>query len=342
MKVLVTGGAGYIGSTVCAALEESGHCPVVLDSLVTGSARFVEGRIFYRGDIADVGLLRQIFQEHPDIAATLHFAARVILPESVALPGLYYRENVVKSLALFETLLEIGQRRVVFSSSASIYDTPTDFRVTESSALRPLSPYARTKWMMEQILEDLCDASAAAPSGLRALALRYFNPVGADPKQRSGPYQQEPTHLLGRLLGAARQHTPFSITGTDYATRDGTGLRDYIHVWDLARAHVAAVERFDDVFVEAADPQQPDVRFLAINLGTGTGVTVREFVDAFQQEAGVTLDVRDAARRPGDTAGAYADISRARALLGWAPTFLVNQGIASALSWAQHAGAART
>ncbi|WP_189090741.1 UDP-glucose 4-epimerase GalE [Deinococcus ruber] len=335
MKVLVTGGAGYIGSTVCAALEDAGHIPVVLDSLVTGSPDFVANRIFYKGDIADQGLLRRLFQEHPDIAATLHFAARVILPESVEQPALYYRENVMKSLTLFENLLALGQQRVVFSSSASVYDTVADFRVTEDSPLNPSSPYARSKWMMEQILEDLCIASASHPPGLRALALRYFNPIGADPKERSGPYQQQPTHLLGRLLSAAQSGTPFSITGTDYVTRDGTGLRDYIHVWDLALAHVAAVEQFDQVFLKASSEQQPAVRFLTINLGTGNGVTVREFVRAFQEAVDVPLQVTEAPRRPGDGAGAYADISRAHTLLGWRPTLSVTQGIASALNWAR-------
>ncbi|GGR10719.1 UDP-glucose 4-epimerase GalE [Deinococcus ruber] len=307
----------------------------MLDSLVTGSPDFVANRIFYKGDIADQGLLRRLFQEHPDIAATLHFAARVILPESVEQPALYYRENVMKSLTLFENLLALGQQRVVFSSSASVYDTVADFRVTEDSPLNPSSPYARSKWMMEQILEDLCIASASHPPGLRALALRYFNPIGADPKERSGPYQQQPTHLLGRLLSAAQSGTPFSITGTDYVTRDGTGLRDYIHVWDLALAHVAAVEQFDQVFLKASSEQQPAVRFLTINLGTGNGVTVREFVRAFQEAVDVPLQVTEAPRRPGDGAGAYADISRAHTLLGWRPTLSVTQGIASALNWAR-------
>ncbi|EYB69479.1 UDP-glucose 4-epimerase [Deinococcus phoenicis] len=334
MKLLVTGGAGYIGSTVCAALEEAGHVPVVLDSLVTGQAAFTGGWIFYRGDIADAGLLSTIFDEHPDIGATLHFAARIVVSESVAQPGLYYRENVVKSLALFETLAGLGQRRIVFSSSASIYDSPPDLRVTEASPLRPLSPYARSKWMTELILQDLCTASQDSLSPLRGIALRYFNPIGADPQLRSGPYVPDPSHVLGRLIGAWQGRQPaFSVTGTDYPTRDGTGLRDYIHIWDLALAHVAAVERFDQAFERAAaELGQPQV-FLPINVGTGSGVTVRELLAAFEEVAGTRLGGQDAPRRPGDSAGACADISRARAWLDWEPQQTTPQALASALAW---------
>lgn len=334
MKLLVTGGAGYIGSTVCTALEEAGHVPVVLDSLVTGPAAFVRGRAFYRGDIADAALLQRIFEEHPEIHATLHFAARIVVSESVAQPGLYYRENVSKSLDLFETLLRLGQRRVVFSSSASIYDSPRNLRVDEDSPLRPLSPYARSKWMMEQVLHDLCAATADQPDPLRAIALRYFNPIGADPGLRSGPYIDEPTHVLGRLTSAWRGQLPaFPVTGTDYPTRDGTGLRDYIHVWDLALAHVAAVEQFGGAFVRAAADLGREEVFLPINVGTGTGVTVRELLTAFQEVAGTRLPVQDAPRRAGDSAGACADITRARAWLGWSPRHSTHEAVASALAW---------
>lgn len=327
MKILVTGGAGYIGSTVCSALEDAGHFPVVLDSLVTGSPDFVRGRAFYHGDVADRTLLATIVRDHPDLYATLHFAGRVILPESVKLPALYYRENAFKSLTLFETLAELGQRRIVFSSTASLYADTPEFCVSENSLLRPVSPYARSKWMAEQMLEDLC--LAAAPGQLRGLALRYFNPIGADPKLRSGPYQAEPSHLLGRLLSAVRNHQPFAVTGTDYPTRDGSGLRDFIHIWDLALAHVAAVERFDEVF----DSGLEESAFNVINLGTGTGVTVREFVRAFIQVSAEALQVEEAPRRPGDSTGAYADISRAQELLRWAPRHTTAEGIESALAW---------
>ncbi|WP_052195482.1 UDP-glucose 4-epimerase GalE [Deinococcus radiopugnans] len=334
MKVLVTGGAGFIGSTTCSALEDAGHTPVVLDSLVSGPAAFTRGRLFYHGDMADTALVRRIFAEHPDIAATLHFAARIVVTESVAQPALYYRENVVGSLTLFETLLALGQTRVIFSSSASIYDSPADLRVDEHSPLKPLSPYARSKRMTEEMLGDLCAASQDTPSPMRAIALRYFNPVGADPKLRSGPYIADPTHILGRLMAAAQGRAEaFEITGTDYATRDGTGLRDYIHIWDLAQAHVAALEGFEGAFEAAAREGQGEVSFLPINVGSGNGVTVRELVTAFGAASPTPITVREGPRRPGDSAGAYADTTRAQRYLGWTARLTVAEAMESAFAW---------
>lgn len=328
MKVLVTGGAGYIGSTVCSALEEHGHTPVILDSLVTGRREFTRGRAFYEGDIADRALLERLLREHPDVGCTIHCAALIVVPESVAEPERYYRENVCKSLELFGALIALGQTRVVFSSSASIYDASADFRVTEESPLRPGSPYARTKYMMEMILEDLCHATP-----LRGIALRYFNPIGADPKLRSGPHLRSPSHVLGRIVEAARGRLPvFELTGTDWQTRDGSGLRDYIHVWDLALAHVRAVEDFDAALGRARGRHLDD-RYLTVNLGTGQGVTVRELVAAFERVSGQPLPLRAAPPRPGDVGGAYAGIDRAWDLLGWKPQSSVDEGIRTALAW---------
>ena len=176
MKILVTGGAGYIGSTTAKALEDAGHVPVILDSLLTGPLAFVRDRIFYEGDIGDRDLLRRIVDEHPDIDATIHMAARIIVPESVEKPYEYYRDNVSKSLELFDQLVTLGKPRVLFSSSASLYAIKDDFEVTEDDPLEPSSPYARTKRMIEQVLEDM-----AVATDLRAIILRYFNPIGAEP-----------------------------------------------------------------------------------------------------------------------------------------------------------------
>jgi UDP-glucose 4-epimerase len=328
MKVLVTGGAGYIGSTVCSALEDHGHQPVVLDSLVTGARAFTRTRPFYLGDIADQELLGQIFADHPDITSTLHFAARIIVPESVAQPALYYRENVVKTLALCEHLLALGQRRIVFSSSASVYASPPDFRVEETSALGPSSPYARTKLMVETMLQDLCQATP-----LRSLALRYFNPIGADPQLRSGQHVADPSHVLGLMMAAAKGRRPsFQVTGTDLPTRDGTGLRDYIHIWDLAAAHVAAVEHFDSALRKAGDAGLDD-HSTVINIGTGTGVTVRELLRAFERVTGQQVPNVEAPPRPGDTVGAYASTERAARWLDWRPRHSIDEAIASALAW---------
>ncbi|MHB9134417.1 MAG: UDP-glucose 4-epimerase GalE [Armatimonadota bacterium] len=325
MKILVTGGAGYIGSTICSALEDQGHVPVVLDSLITGRREFTQGRAFYHGDIADEALLATIFQEHPEIVCTIHCAALIIVPESVAHPYEYYRENVGKSLTLFHTLHQLGCKRVVFSSSASIYDDVPGFMVTEQAPLNPRSPYARTKFMMEMVLKDFC-----AAYGLQGIALRYFNPIGADPKMRSGPYIAAPSHVLGKLVAVAQGREPeFNITGVDWDTRDGTGIRDYLHVWDLAQAHVQAVEQFENAFAGAA----ADVSYLVINLGTGNGVTVRELVQAFERVYQRPLPVREAPARPGDVPGAYANADTARRLIGWQAQHTIEEGIADALKW---------
>lgn len=324
MKVLITGGAGYIGSTTARALEIAGHEPVVLDSLLTGPRQFVLGRTFYEGDVADRGLLRRVFDDHPDIDVTVHMAARIVVPESVAAPYLYYRDNVAKSLELFDQLAELGRPRVVFSSSASVYAAADDFTVTESSAMDPASPYARTKMVMELALEDL-----AAAGRLQALALRYFNPIGSDPELLSGVHVREPSHVLGQLVRAALGQQPaFRITGVDLPTRDGTGVRDYIHVWDLARAHVAAVEGFDAVVAAAGTSYVP------LNVGTGAGVTVRELIAAFERVFEREVPVIDAPPRAGDAVGAYARVDRIQELTGWAAGLSLEDGISSALAWA--------
>ncbi|HEY9078162.1 MAG TPA: UDP-glucose 4-epimerase GalE [Anaerolineaceae bacterium] len=328
MKILVTGGAGYIGSTICSALEDSGHTPIILDSLITGRKEFTRGRIFYHADIADETAVRTIFAEHPDIYATIHCAALIVVPESVAKPYEYYHENVTKSLEFFRLLSRLGYGRVVFSSSAAIYDVVPGFMVTESAPLKPNSPYSRTKYMMEMILKDFCRAYQ-----MKGIALRYFNPIGADPQMRSGIHIESPTHILGKLVQAARGEIPvFDLTGTHWETRDGTGIRDYIHVWDLARAHVNAVEGFERAFALAGAEEEG---YLVINLGTGKGVTVRELVAAFEKVYGKPVPKREMPPRPGDVAGAYANADTALRLLGWKAELPIEQGIADALKWAE-------
>ena len=328
MKYLITGGAGYIGSTICSALEDAGHTPLILDSLVTGREEFTRGRIFYKGDIADGGLLEKIFAEHADIKATIHCAALIVVPESTENPYGYYRENVAKSIELFHTLQRLGYGNVVFSSSASIYDIVPGFMVTEESPLKPTSPYARTKHMMEMILRDFCTAY-----NMRGIALRYFNPIGADPKLRSGIHARFPSHVLGKLVDTALGKIPeFLITGVDWPTRDGSGIRDYIHIWDLADAHLKAVTDFDGVFERAGNPQD---NYLVINLGTGLGVTVRELVTAFEKVYGQTLNKVEAPPRPGDVAGAYANADRAKVWLDWEAKLPVEKGIEDALRWGE-------
>jgi UDP-glucose 4-epimerase len=219
----------------------------------------------------------------------------------------------------------------VFSSSASLYAVKDDpstgsgprFEVHEDDPVEPTSPYGRTKRMMEQVLEDM-----AIATGLRAVILRYFNPIGSDPDLESGIYAKEPSHVLGQLVMAARgQKDAFTITGTDNPTRDGTGIRDYVHVWDLARAHVRAVERFDEVLAAVGEPS------VVINIGTGSGVTVRELIVAFEKVFGSPVPTREASSRPGDVPGAFANVDRAHELLGWHHELSLEEAIASALAW---------
>jgi UDP-glucose 4-epimerase len=326
MKILVTGGAGYIGSTICSALEDSGHLPIILDSLVTGREEFTRGRTFYQADITDQPIVEKLFRDHKDIQATIHCAALIVIPESVADPHKYYRENVGKSLEFFHILQELGYPRLVFSSSASVYDTVAGFMVTEESPLNPTSPYARTKMMMELVLKDFC-----ASYDMRGIALRYFNPIGADPRMRSGLHLKDPSHAIAKLVEVQLGRQPqFVITGTDYPTRDGTGIRDYIHVWDLACAHVKAVEDFEGVFKRAGNPSD---NYLVINLGTGRGVTVRELVNAFEKVIGQPINKVEGPRRPGDSAGSYTNANKSLELLKWKAELPIKQAIADALKW---------
>jgi UDP-glucose 4-epimerase len=321
VKVLITGGAGYVGSTVASACLDAGITPVIVDNLVTGSREFTHGREFYEGDIADGALLDKVFAEHADIEAVVHCAALILVPESVSDPVRYYEWNVAKSLELLQHLLRNGCHRLVFSSSAAIYQASEGGSVDEDSPIVPLSPYGRTKAVCEAMFADI-----AAGTPLRVLSLRYFNPIGADPKLRTGLQIQFPSHALGKLIQAHQSGEPFQITGTSYPTRDGSGIRDYVHVWDLAAAHVAALRSFDAVFGGATA--------VAINLGTGSGTTVRELVAAFNSVVSPAVAVVEAPPRPGDVAGAFTGSDRARRLLGWQPTHSLAEGIADSLRWA--------
>jgi UDP-glucose 4-epimerase len=319
MKVLIAGGAGFIGSTVASACLDAGISPVILDSLVTGRREFTAGRPFYEGDIADGPLVDRVFAEHPDIDAVIHCAALIVVPDSVADPVGYYRANVVNSLDFVTHLLRNGCQRLIFSSSAAIYRPGADLTVDEDSPVDPQSPYARTKAVCEAMFADI---AAAWP--IRVLSLRYFNPIGADPKMRTGLQLPRPTHALGKMIEAQAEGVPFLVTGTDYPTRDGSGIRDYIHVWDLAAAHVGALAAFDALSGSAT----------VINLGTGRGTTVLELLDAFNRVAARPVQARHTGRRPGDVVGGYTRIDRARRLLGWQPQYDIAEGIRHSLAWA--------
>jgi UDP-glucose 4-epimerase len=321
VKVLITGGAGYIGSTIASACLDAGITPVIVDSLVTGRREFARGRYFYRGDILDGALIDQVFAEHPDIDGVVHCAALIVVPESVADPVGYYEANVTKSLALMRHLIRNGCSRFLFSSTGCFYQPGPDNAVDEDSPIVPGSPYARTKAVCEGMFADI-----AAGSQLRVMSLRYFNPIGADPKLRTGLQTRYPTHAVGKLIQAHESGRPFEITGTDYPTRDGSGIRDYVHVADLAAAHIAALTVFDDVL--------SGEEYVPVNLGSGTGTTVRELIAAFESVVGQPVQTIEAPRRPGDGAGCFTRSDRAKRLLDWQPQYTIAEGIADSLRWA--------
>ena len=319
MKYLITGGAGYIGSTICSALEDAGHTPVILGSLITGREEFTRGRIFYKGDIADEKLVTQLLRDHPDIQATVHCAALIVVPDSVSSPYEYYQDNVSKSVEFFYTLQRKGYKLVVFSSSAALYDVVPDFMVTEEAPIKPISPYARTKFMMEMVLKDFCSAY-----GMKGIALRYFNPIGAHP---SGEIGEDPNDIPNNLFPficqvAAGRREQLAVFGDDWPTPDGTGVRDYLHVVDLAAGHLRAFE-----FVQRHAGMVP------VNLGTGRGVSVLQLVRAFEAATGQPIAYRIVGRRPGDIAECWADPTSAERLLGWRAEFGVERACADGWRW---------
>jgi len=304
MSVLVTGGAGYIGSHMVLALADANEKVVVLDNLSTGLRSAVDARaIFVEGDIADVELVSSLFAQH-DVQAIVHFAGSIIVPESVSDPLKYYFNNTAKTRALIDTAVQKGIPHFVFSSTAAVYGMPERVPVTEDVALNPMSPYGRSKLMTEWMLEDV-----AAAHALKYAVLRYFNVAGADPAGRSGQSTRDATHLIKvavqTALGLRQQ---MSIFGTDYDTPDGTCIRDYIHVSDLIAAHMDALNHL-----------RQGGESITANCGYGHGSSVSEVVNAVRKVTGLPIDAVLAARRPGDPAAIVADASRARRVLGWAP-----------------------
>lgn len=322
MKVLIAGGAGYIGSTVSSACLDSGITPIIVDNLVTGRREFTRGRTFYEGGIEDGALIDRVFNDNSDIYATVLCAALINVPESMNEPTEYYRANVSNGLSFVSHLIRNDCSRLIFSSSASVYRAGSASEVNEKSELEPLSPYARSKVACEWMYEDIANASS-----LRVLSLRYFNPIGADPQLRTGLQLVRPSHALGKMITAMEEGIPFEITGTDYSTKDGTGVRDYVHIWDLAAAHVLALKNFDEVFSSNKHHE-------VINLGTGRGTTVRELVEAFNAVVDTPLSVTESPRRPGDNAGAYASCMKAERYLGWTAHRSLSDGIRDSLRWA--------
>jgi len=305
MKVLVTGGAGYIGSHVLRQLREAGHDAVVFDNLSTGHRWAVLGAPLVEGDLADGDALDALFQAHA-FDAVLHFAAHIVVPESVAEPLKYYANNTRNTLNLLERVQRAGVPRFVFSSTAAVYGMPEQSTVDEDTPLAPINPYGASKMMSERMLTDF-----SAAGGPRHVILRYFNVAGADPQARIGQATPDATHLIKVACQTALgQRQKLQIFGTDYPTPDGTCIRDYIHVEDLARAHVDALDHLSD---------GGDSRIL--NCGYGRGYSVREVIEAVREVSGVDFAVEEAPRRAGDPPALVADNRRIRAVLGWEPRF---------------------
>jgi len=327
MRVLVTGGAGYIGSHTCVELLEAGYEVVVLDNLVNSSAESVnrvqeitgQKMAFHKVDLLDRQAVNTVFEEEP-IDAVIHFAGFKAVGESVEMPLNYYHNNITGALVLLEVVKEHGIRDFVFSSSACVYGDPATVPITEEFPLQPTNPYGRTKMMIEQILKDL---HAADPS-LNIALLRYFNPVGAHSSGRIGEDPRGIPNNLAPYIAqvASGKLAELSVYGNDYPTNDGTGVRDYIHVMDLAAGHVKALEKL---------AENPGV--VIYNLGTGRGCSVLEMIKSFEKAAGRKAPYRVVGRRVGDIASCYADPAKAEKELFWKAVRDIDEMCADAWRW---------
>lgn len=304
MRVLVTGGAGFIGSHACKALAVAGHEPIAFDNLRTGHAWAVQWGPLEHGDIRDGAALDKAFRIHrPE--AVIHFAALAYVGESVDQPDVYYKTNVCGTMSLLDAMRRAEVPNIVFSSSCATYGIPDVMPIIETTLQRPVNPYGRSKLMAEQLIEDY-----GAAFSMAGVALRYFNAAGADPGGELGEEHDPETHLIPIVLQAAMQiRDHVSVLGTDYATPDGTCVRDYIHVTDLADAHVKALNALTSGCLRT------------FNLGTGTGHSVREVIDAAREVSGREIRTIDAERRPGDPPILVASADKAANELGWEPRY---------------------
>jgi UDP-glucose 4-epimerase len=319
MSVLVTGGAGYIGGHMALALLDAGETVVILDNLSTGFAWAApEGAKLVVGDTGDADLVARLIREHA-IDAIAHFAAKIVVPESVRDPLGYYLNNVSNARTLIETAIRGGVKTFIFSSTAAVYGETSAEPVSEETVLAPISPYGRSKLMVEWMLED-----ASRAYDFRYVALRYFNVAGADPKGRLGQSTLNATHLIKRAVQTALGvHAKMEIFGQDYPTRDGTCVRDYIHVSDLIDAHLGALS-----YLRAGGAS------LVCNCGYGHGASVKEVVDVVKRVSGVDFPVLASGRRAGDPASIVAKADRVKSMLGWKPTRdNLDEIVRQALGW---------
>lgn len=319
MQILITGGAGYIGSHTACAVEQSGHRPVIFDNLCTGHRWAVAERAFVEGDLTDEILLRQVIEQNR-IEAVIHFAAFAYVGESVSDPRKYFHNNVVNTLKLLDAMVDSGVRDIVYSSTCATYGIPDNIPITEGQAQRPVNPYGESKLFVERMLEWYGRAY-----GLRWVALRYFNAAGASGDH--GECHDPETHLVPLAIQAALTGVPLQVFGTDYPTDDGTAVRDYIHVDDLAHAHLLALE-----YLRKGGSSR------AFNLGTGHGYSVRQVLEMVETVGGIPVPHHAAPRREGDPPVLVADNRAARDVLGWTPkNSSLRQIVESAWKWHRRA-----
>ena len=320
MRVLVTGGAGYIGSHTAKALAHAGFEPVAYDNLSEGHRWAVQWGPLVKGDLADATLLKNTLKHH-SIEAIIHFAAFAYVGVSMVEPRKYFQNNVTDALVLLDTAIDAGIRTLVFSSSCAVYGVPESLPIPESNPKNPLSPYGESKLFLERVLGWYDGAY-----GLHSACLRYFNAAGADASGEIGELHRCETHLIPLVIEAAlKRRGPVEIFGTDYPTPDGTAVRDYIHVSDLADAHVLALKRLLD-----------RKESFAANLGTGQGISVNEIIRSVEKHSGITVPSRQGPRRQGDPPALVANAAQAHSLLGWKPSrSTIDEIVASAWRWHQ-------
>ena len=323
-KVLVVGGAGYVGSGTCAYLLDQGHEVHILDNLSTGHRELALGKTLTVGNAGDITLVQSLARQHRFDCA-MHFAAKSIVPESFKKPEEYYENNVLQTRRLLEALVDEGVRNFIFSSTAAIFGDPGDRTINEDMPTNPVSPYGKNKLEAEGIMQSLADSK-----GLRTVALRYFNAAGAEPQTRVGEWHEPESHLVPRLLKWAVANQSVEVYGDDYPTPDGTCIRDYIHISDLASAHVRAMKRLLEMGASA-----PGI-FEAYNLGSEKGFSVLEVISATRTVTGAALPIDQKPRRSGDPARLVADSTRARKALSFKPKFEdLDAIIGSAWKWEQ-------
>ncbi len=318
MKLLITGGAGYVGSHTVRKLKEAGHEIVIFDNLSSGHLDAIKGFELFVGDLANKEDLKKVFSENK-FDGVVHFAGSIEAGESMTDPKRFFSNNLINGINLLDAMLEFGVKKIVFSSTAAVYGEPTKMPIEESDSKNPTNVYGETKLMFEKVLEAYDNAY-----GLKSVCLRYFNATGADPSGEIGPDHKNKTHLLTlTLLTALGKRDSIKIFGTDYPTPDGTGIRDYVHVNDLADAHVLALE-----YLEKKNTSDK------FNLGNEKGTSVREVIEMSKKITGVDFAVIEEPRREGDPAKLYASSQKAKTILGWKPKFdTMEQIIQTAWNW---------